>query len=394
MYDVLVVCTHFSQGEAATRRLIYFMNFLLQHKLSVGCLGSIVIPKGKIRLPISQCMIGSLIISMRSMFVHIINTLLSLPTFFYIIVLRPKIVLMSVPDHFPLLPVFIGTKIVGSKLVIDFRDPIEATYGIHLTGNKIGAVIAKFIIKVVYSICHRADAVIAVTKSLANMLKNYADIKAIVVPNGADLRIFKKVHRSLSRQLLGLDNNVFVIAYAGMIGAYHDLSEFMIMIQRLNKLSSRDIKLLLAGPIVDEKHRRLINSPLLKGMITYLGELSTEELVVVLSASDVGVTPLTSSSVFDYAVPVKFYEYIAIGLPVLTLCNENSELWRIVSENNLGLTCRPGDKVCIMHSLEDLMSEEVYSRLKANVENYKSKIDRTIGARILLVILRHMLHEG
>lgn len=179
-----------------------------------------------------------------------------------------------------------------------------------------------------------------------------------------------------------------------MIGAYHDLSEFIVTIRRLNKLSDRDIKLLLAGSIVDEKHRRLVNSPTLKGMIMYLGELNTEELIIALSASDIGVIPLINSSAFDYALPVKLYEYIALGLPVLALCNENSELWRLVSENDLGFPCRPSDKVCIKRSLEDLMSEDIYSKIKANVENYRSKVDRSMGAQILLVILKHILYEG
>ncbi|MEM4582993.1 MAG: glycosyltransferase [Desulfurococcaceae archaeon] len=328
---------------------------------------------------------------------NLLNVVLSFPLVFYIMHLRPKIILASVPEYSILIPSYVGARIVKAKLVVDIRDPPETSFHSTLTRTGQNTLIIKFIntlCRVYYSICSRAHLVTAVTENLKARLEKKSLKNVVVVPNGADLAVFKSIDRVVARQLLGMDDDTFLIAYTGMIGGYHELIKVMILVRKLNTFSNRKIKLILAGPIVDKMHQRLINSLVSENIVIYLGNLDTRRLVEVLSASDIGIIPLIASPIFDYAIPVKFYEYIAIGLPVIVYCNKDSELWKLVEENGLGFACRPSDLYCVEHSLKTLMLKDAHSRIKIKVENYRSKVDRVLGARILLIIIKHLLDKG
>jgi len=239
-------------------------------------------------------------------------------------------------------------------------------------------------------VCYKANYVLAVTDYLKRILERKSLKNIMLVPNGADLTLFKSKDKLESRRLLGLNDDYFIIAYAGMIGSYHDISKLIILVKRLNEMGYK-VMLLLAGPIMDKKHQILINSIKLKSVLTYLGELDTERLITALSAADVGIISLISSPLFNYAVPVKFYEYIALELPVLALCTRNCELWKIVKSNGLGFVCEPTDHTCIERSLKALMSKEEYLKIKSNVKRFRYHVDRAICAQKLLANVKHML---
>lgn len=396
--DVLVISTYFLRGTAAYRRIGYFLDFLSKNSVSLACVSFKMLSSYGVLRPISKCLTYVLpLISSRFLLANLINVVLSFPLVFYIMYFRPKIILASVPEYSILVPSYVGAKIVNAKLIVDIRDPPETSFYSTLIRISQNTLIIKFIntlCRVYYSICSRAHLVTAVTENLKVRLEKKSLKNVVVVPNGADLTVFKSIDRVVARQLLGMDDDVFLIAYAGMIGGYHELIKVMILVRKLNITSNRRIKLILAGPIVDKMHQQLINSLVSENIVIYLGNLGTRRLVEVLSASDIGIVPLSASPIFDYAIPVKFYEYIALGLPVLVLCDKDSELWRLVEENGLGFVCRPSDLDCVERSLKTLMLRDMYFKMKINVENYRCKVDRVIGARILLIVLRHLLGKG
>lgn len=402
LIDILVINTSLSRGTAAYRRISYFVSFLARNNMNLICIGFKLITNSGVRKPINECLTYIVpLISSASLWTKVVNIMLSFPLLLFIIFLKPKIILISVPDYSVLIPSYIGAKIINAKLVIDMRDPPEISFYTILTRARQRGVMTKLISflsvnlsNLYYYISRRAHLITVVTNGLKMRLEKKSLRNVVVVPNGADLKLFRRINKTIARSSLGIDSDVFLVAYAGLIGAYHDLANFLVFMKKLNMTSNRRIKLVMAGPVVDEKHQLLIRSPTLKDLVIYLGRLDTKRLIEVLSASDIGIVPLTTSPIFDYAVPVKFYEYIALGLPVLALCNDNIELCRLVRENRLGFSCRPEDLACIKHSLSNLMSEDIYLKIKANVEEYRSKVDRIVGARTLLIVLRRMLNMG
>lgn len=396
--DVLIITTCFSEGTAAYRRIRFFIDYLSKNGINLKCISGTLLTSYRVLKQSRECLMYPVpLFSSKSPVASIINTLLSIPIIFYIVFFKPRVIFVSVPDYSMLTPSFIGARLVNAKFIVDIRDPPEVSYYTMLAREKRSKVLLKFVefmIKIYYSVLHKSNVILAVTESLKRALEEKSLKNVMLIPNGADLATFKSRDKMMARSQLGLDNDTFVIVYSGMIGGYYDISKLLILIEKLNNISRRRILLLLAGPVVDKKLQELIKSPSLKDILAYLGELDVERLVTALSASDVGVIPRVGSPIFNYAVPAKFYEYVALGLPILAICDKNSELWRLVEENGLGFACMPEDLVCIERSLKALMSEEVYLKIKADVESFRHKVDRAVGAQMLLTILKQVLSKG
>jgi len=104
----------------------------------------------------------------------------------------------------------------------------------------------------------------------------------------------------------------------------------------------------------------------------------------LLSAFYVGVVSRVKYPLYDYAVPVKFYEYVATGLPLIMTANRGSELVKIMLENKLGLLCEPNDIKCLEKTLTRLVRNERLLRgLRGNSISFRELIDGKIGAEVL-----------
>ncbi|MEM4004566.1 MAG: glycosyltransferase family 4 protein, partial [Desulfurococcaceae archaeon] len=396
----LILSTFASEGTAAYRRISFFIEYLRRRNIKLKCVGGTIFMRDGILRPSDECIayILPVISSRPSIVSFLINILLSFFIMFYIRFINPLIVIVSVPDYSFLIPSYIGAKLIGARFIVDMRDPPEPSlYYYDILTNKKKSIITisiiKLICKIFYSLCSKSYIVLVVTESLKKTLEQKGVRNVILVPNGADLTLFKEKNKQTSRLLLKIDNDAFVITYIGIIGGYYDISKLIALIRKLRMNSDRKITFLLAGTIADRLHQSLIRSPIFKDIVTYVGKLDREGLIKVLSASDVAVIPRVKSTLFNYAIPTKFYEYVALGLPILALCNTDSELWRIVKENDLGYVCDPEDIVCIEESLRKLMSSDEYQRIKSNVEKFKHKVDREIGARTLFTIIKCIIEK-
>jgi len=326
---------------------------------------------------------------------HIINIALSLFLVPYLLVLKPRVIVLSVPDYYPLISVYLASKLMGAKLVIDFRDPVEEVClrSFVLCNNRFEKLFVKWIIRRLnYALYRRANAIVTVTETARKILEDALGVKVFVAPNGADLEIFKPIDKREARRRLQLRDDDFVIAYAGAIGGYYRPLELLKVIRKLESKSvGKKVKLLLTGPILDKIHERILLERRVPNVM-YLGVLDVNELKILYSAADLGLIPRVDDPAFDYALPVKFYEYIAMGLPVLALCRRESELARIITEKGLGFVCRPSDEMCIERTIETLLQNpEVYNELREKVLRYRKLVDRRIGGAVLIAILKYLI---
>jgi len=372
------------------------MYFLRRHQHNVICLSFRMLTNNGIVNPSKTC-INSNILLLNTRFISFslfINTLLSFYILPYLLVLKPKIILLSVPDSFPLIPAYIASKIIKAKFIIDVRDPAEE---ICLNSpsfcRKIDRLLfGRIMRKINYAIYKQADAIITVTPTAKMILERVLDRKVFVVPNGADLEYFRPKDKTEARRRLNFANDDFLILYAGTIGGYYKVADAIKVFKELdNTTSNRTIKLVLAGTIVDKEHATLLRKVQTQNII-YLGALDVEKLKELYSASDVGLIPRINDPAFDYAVPAKFYEYVAMGLPILAICRKESELAKIIIENKLGIVCE--SKKCIKESIKTLASNiEVYNAFRKNVLKYRKYIDRKISAKILFTILKYFIEK-
>ncbi|MCC6053880.1 MAG: glycosyltransferase [Thermosphaera sp.] len=310
-----------------------------------------------------------------------------------ILILKPRIVVVSIPDSHLLLSSYVGNLLVRSRMIIDIRDPQEK---LMLISYKKG--LSRFVAKayklINYSLYKRASAITGTTRTLVEWMAKDIGKQVYLVPNGADLRVFKAIDKREARTKLGLNQGSLLIAYIGLLSSrgYYNILPLLEAIRKIRRKLGIDVKLVVAGPIYDGVVERIINY--FKEEMTYMGVLDMKGVVILLSASDIGVIPRVGDAVYDYAIPVKFYEYIATGLPMIVLARKRSELGEVVEKNKLGILCEPQDHICLEKAIKTLATnKDLIDELRKNVLAFKKHVDRRIGAERLLKLIIGLMQD-
>ena len=321
----------------------------------------------------------------------LLNPILSLVIMLVILILRPKIVIVSIPDFYPVVASYLSSIITRSKFIVDVRDPQEEIM-VHIYRKGFTGLMAKLYRRINYSIYRRAHAVTGVTRTLITMLAREIRRPIYYAPNGADLDVFKPISEEEARKKLGFDQDSMLITYVGYLSSYgyYNILPVLTIVRRIRKRLGINVKLVVAGPICDESVKRSFES--FRDELEYVGVLDIGKVVILLSACDIGIIPRVEDPVYDYAVPAKFYEYIAMGLPLIVIANKESELAKIVEENKLGFVCESEDWTCLETSILILANNRnLLNELKRNTLVFRKYINRRVGAERLYRLIKELL---
>jgi glycosyltransferase involved in cell wall biosynthesis len=386
---------------AAWRRLSYFAEHLSLKGWKVYVLGAFSPTRELLRFPIKLVAVkcsgkyALLNLQLRLDLLGwpslIMNILGSLPVLIAALVLRPDVLFVSIPLHDVLPMAYVAAKLSGSKLVIDVRDPLE--YWLHLSRG-LSRRFYSLLVMLDYMFMRKADLVVTVTPGLAGLLAKHG-VRAHLVMNGADTRVFRPRSQHESRKLPLCENKVTLV-FNGYLGNYYDAIPLLQAIARLPDELKRRVVLLLVGGFSDasyaRKFVRVAKELRLSGNVKVLQPIQdTRMLAKVLSAANAGVVTLVSSELFDPAIPAKFYEYLACGLPVIALTRRGSELWRLITKWGVGFACEPHDLDCITNALEKIFDENIMESIRASVLRVRPLIDRRWAAEKLYSLLRELL---
>jgi glycosyltransferase involved in cell wall biosynthesis len=264
-----------------------------------------------------------------------------------------------VPPADQLLPVFILSKIMRSKIVIDYRDELEDYLILH-AGKWV--FFYRFFKRFLASLYRNATMVIPVTPAVAENLKKRGIYNVKVIYDGVDTQIFQPYDKSKVRSELSLPQDVFVIAYLGNI---YDPYRVDIVIRALKKLNEKDPKrkylLILAGGgdvknVLDLAHSLGINN-----FVKHFGVIKNPvDVAKLLSSADCGIIPYDDNPLWQKTYSAKLFEYCAVGLPVIATVHENSALATVIKLNKLGMVTPPVNSGALALSLETLSADEEF----------------------------------
>jgi glycosyltransferase involved in cell wall biosynthesis len=259
------------------------------------------------------------------------------------LVLRPKVVVISLPSGEPAVGAYLASKITRTKIVFDVRDEWE-DYVISKASSKAFRVAYMLLRALMTSLYNKGDLVVAVTRSIARSLRLRGVRKVEILPNGADVNVFRPYEKDAVRRRLGLKNDEFIIVYEGGVGGYYRLDVVVRALTRLDNAARNKIRLLIIGSGDVPNVLRLAENFGLKDDIIYLGVKSDKvELAQIISACDVGIVPYDDNPLWKNSVSAKFYEYCACGIPVIATVYDDSLLASIIKEHEVGLTTPPID---------------------------------------------------
>ncbi len=93
--------------------------------------------------------------------------------------------------------------------------------------------------------------------------------------------------------------------------------------------------------------------------ILFLPYQSREDLSDMLAASDLSLVTLNEKSA-DSSLPSKVFNYMASGRPVLCVAPAKSDLARLVTQGNFGVTVQPDHPAAFAEVIRKLYRQEYY----------------------------------
>jgi colanic acid biosynthesis glycosyl transferase WcaI len=205
-----------------------------------------------------------------------------------------------------------------------------------------------------------AQKIIVVGRDMADLIEKKSrglEIPIEYIPNWAEIDEVKpgpRKENSLIREL-GIENKLIVL-HAGNIGYPTDVET---LIELMKRFATDDrFHFVFIGSGIK---RRLLQDAVNKFQLenlTLLDPRPRTEQVDFLNACDIGLVSLVPN-MYGAAMPSKTYNIMAAGKPVLALTDNDSELAKVIDENEIGWHLEPGDADALEAALNDIHDRRV-----------------------------------
>lgn len=260
------------------------------------------------------------------------------------ILVRPRCdhYILSSPPFLTILIIAFGLRIFNRKYSLDIRDIYpEVFFHLGLIDERsFVATVLKRLTKMVYN---DASRLVCVTAGLRDIILTYNQaLDVSVIYNGFDENLFYPDKKFED----------FTIIFHGNLAKMQNIDLLLRVAEELPK----EITVIVAGDGPQAIKIRECNR------IKYLGSLKYEEVAEYVRRSHVGISFRHDGVINQTAFPVKVFEYIGSGLPVII--TPKSEAGEIVERNKLGFQFDNNQVLQIVSKIKEYFQED-----------YKYKID-------------------
>lgn len=140
--------------------------------------------------------------------------------------------------------------------------------------------------------------------------------KRELLPNGVDVELFSPRPCDYIKEKYGLEDS-FVVGHVGVLREWLDLESLFIAIREL--ASKINIKLLIVGR--GEGYDKTVGMARDLGVLdhtVFTGTVPYSRVPEYISCMNVGVIPFRQDNVSNNSLPLKLFEYMACGVPVVS----------------------------------------------------------------------------
>jgi glycosyltransferase involved in cell wall biosynthesis len=217
-----------------------------------------------------------------------------------------------------------------------------------------------------------ATALLAVSDEVADHLESFPAThgRVHVVPNGVNPERFPPALKASLPAVAG----TFTVGFVGTMKPWHGLDDLLEAFALLHA-QSRHNRLLVVGDGVErERLAAEVSSRGLATAVQFTGAVAPCEVAGLLASMDVAVAPYPRLASF-YFSPLKVYEYMAAGLPVVA--SRAGQLEKLIEGGVTGLLVPPGDVGALAAALQRVRREPELRRRLGQAARAKVFRDHT-----------------
>lgn len=266
-----------------------------------------------------------------------------------------------------LLPYGLKLQRLGKKVIYDSHEDLPRQIsGKHWIPRIFRGVIARMVEVYENYVNRRLSFVVAATPTIRERFVK-------VNPSCTDICNYPLLHEIT--ELPDWNQRKQEVCYIGGISAIRGVREAVAALEDLPQ-----VRLNLAGAFSPPAFREeLIYSPGWK-QVNELGFVDRQAIAAILNRSKVGIVTLYPQSNYLESLPIKMFEYMLAGIPVIA---SDFPLWQqIVTENQCGVCVDPKDIAAVSKAINELLSNDEASRImgqngrKAVLEKFNWDIER------------------
>jgi len=269
---------------------------------------------------------------------------------------RVDLVLATVPNEDSGLAGWLAARITGRPFIVDVRDDWEIILIDESRGlERLLAKTIYYVFNILYS---SADGVVCTSETLRRRVSaRRGSAKGVhKVTNGARLELFypaDREERRAVRRRYGAKGRLAV--FTGTLSR-HQAPWSIVEAARELRSRGAEISTVVAGggPLLGEL-RRL--SAELGEPVRFVGPVSRGEAARLIAVSDIGVITLRDNIACRSMIPLKFYDYVAGGLPIVASVPVDSEIAEMIRGGQLGIVVEPENPIRLADAIEEMAED-------------------------------------
>jgi glycosyltransferase involved in cell wall biosynthesis len=230
-----------------------------------------------------------------------------------------------------------------------------------------------------------ARGLVAVSATMRRLLleDGAPEEKLALVENGFDASAFSPGGDGAAlRRRMGIPGDAVVIGYVGSFQPFHRVDMLVEAFAAL--AAARPVHLLLVGDGSSAEACRALAGRLGVGdRCTFAGAVANAMVPAHLRAADIAVLPATG----DYCNPMKLYEYLALGMPIVA--PDQEALREVVTDGVDARLFTRDDRHALVGALAELIDDHAYrGRLSEAAARGAGRHDWSARGRALETALR------
>ena len=233
-------------------------------------------------------------------------------------------------------------KKTGAKVVYDSHEDLQKqVLDKHWIPGPLRRIVSKLVHRYEMRVTSKLDGVISVTKIICNKFRSANSNVALV----ANYPILGELEASMS-----VNKKLNSICYVGGLFPTRGIKELVQSLEFCNA------ELLLAGNFSTPEFESELKQ--LDGWkkVHYYGFVNREKIAEIIHSSEVGMVTLHPTRSYKEALPIKLFEYMSVGIPVIA---SDFELWKpYVLDVGCGLMADPQDPKSIASKIDYLLSNK------------------------------------